>query len=168
MNIRHLARMARLTMLAALVGLAGTVGARADNPSLLDDFDYDKVMLIHPWPHAAHRLVIQVSDDRPELWNLALNNVEAVGAAMGKDNVQIVVVTYGPGLKMLLKDSVAAERITRIEAGGVEFDACWNTMQGMAKQSGHLPELLPTAVIVPAGVVRIMQLETHGYPYLRP
>jgi intracellular sulfur oxidation DsrE/DsrF family protein len=155
-------------MLAAILAVSGAAAAQAANPSMLEDFKYDEVVLIHPWPHAAHHLVVHVSDDRPELWNLALNNVQAVSAAFGRENVQVVVVAYGPGLKMLLKDSVAAERINALEAGGVEFDACWNTMQGMAKQSGTLPELLPTAVIVPAGVVRIMQLQTHGFAYLRP
>jgi intracellular sulfur oxidation DsrE/DsrF family protein len=155
-------------LLGVVLAVGFGVGAQAANPSMLDDFKYDEVQLIHPWPHAVHRLVVQISDDRPELWNMALNNIEATAAALGRDTVQVVVVTYGPGLKMLLKDSVAAERITAIEAAGVEFDACWNTMQGMAKATGKLPELLPVAVIVPSGVVRIMQLQTHGFAYLRP
>ena len=54
----------------------------------------------------------------------------------------------------------------RIRVSGL--DACHNTMEGMAKKLGHLPELVPQAVIVPAGVVRIMQLEHAGFEYLKP
>ncbi|MBU2837690.1 hypothetical protein HF673_18910, partial [Acidithiobacillus thiooxidans] len=48
------------------------------------------------------------------------------------------------------------------------FDACHNTMLQMAKKLGHLPKLVPSAVIVPAGIVRIMQLESHGFDYVKP
>ena len=82
--------------------------------------------------------------------------------------MRIVVVAYGPGLKMLFKDSAAAARIAEADAAGIEFDACNNTLQGMAKALGHTPELQPAAVIVPAGVVRIMQLEKSGFEYVRP
>jgi intracellular sulfur oxidation DsrE/DsrF family protein len=41
-------------------------------------------------------------------------------------------------------------------------------MEGMARKLGHMPELVPAAVVVPAGVVRLMQLEKAGFAYLRP
>jgi hypothetical protein len=42
------------------------------------------------------------------------------------------------------------------------------TSPEMAKKLGHMPELVPSAVIVPGGVVRIMQLEKAGFAYIRP
>lgn len=156
----------RGALIASLIGAAG--GASAANPSMLDSFDYDKPALLHPLPNAAQKLVVQISDERPELWNLLLNNVQATQTALGRDKVQIVVVAYGPGLRMLFKDSAVAARIAAADAAGVEFDACNNTLQGMSKALGHTPELLDQSMIVPAGVVRIMQLQTHGYSYLRP
>ncbi|WP_439097810.1 DsrE family protein, partial [Acidithiobacillus thiooxidans] len=80
----------------------------------------------------------------------------------------IVVVAFGPGLKMLVANSPVAKTIAAMNAEGVEFDACHNTMLAMAKKLGHLPKLVPSAVIVPAGIVRIMQLESHGFDYVKP
>ncbi len=155
-------------LLGAILAMTGAAAAKAANPSMLETFKYDAPDFAHPLPKALHRLVVQVSDDRPELWTMALNNVGATQAALGKDNVHIVVVTYGPGLKMIMTGSPVADRVAALDAAGVEFDACWNTMQGMQKATGKLPDLLPPAVIVPSGVVRIMQLQTHAFLYLRP
>ncbi|OZB31252.1 MAG: hypothetical protein B7X51_09220 [Pseudomonas sp. 34-62-33] len=84
-----------------------------------------------------------------------MNNAQNLLAALGAKKVQIVVVAFGPGLKMLLADSPLARRVAALDAQGVEFDACHNTMEGMARKLGHLPELVPAAVVVPAGVVRL-------------
>jgi intracellular sulfur oxidation DsrE/DsrF family protein len=38
----------------------------------------------------------------------------------------------------------------------------------MEKKEGHAIEILPEAVIVPSGVVRLMELQGKGWSYLRP
>lgn len=159
-------RWARIAITAALMSAAGL--AQAANPSMLESFNFETPTFIHQQPYAQYKMVIQVSEDDPYVWNLALNNAQNVLDYMGQEKVQIVIVTYGPGLRMLLKDSPVAERIASQDAEGIEFDACHNTMMGMAKKLGHLPELVPQAVIVPAGVVRIMQLEHAGFAYIKP
>ncbi|MHB1302943.1 MAG: hypothetical protein ACYCZB_05640 [Acidiphilium sp.] len=50
----------------------------------------------------------------------------------------------------------------------MEFDACHNTMMALARAFGHMPKLVKQAVIVPAGVVRVAQLEAHGFSYIKP
>ena len=67
-----------------------------------------------------------------------------------------------------LKNSPVAERLAAQNAEGIEFDACHVTMEGMAKKLGHMPVLAPRAVIVPGGVVRLMQLEKNGFAYVKP
>ncbi|MGH8705841.1 MAG: hypothetical protein ACREUO_10540 [Burkholderiales bacterium] len=52
-----------------------------------------------------YKLVIQVSDNDPAKWNLALNNARNVQADLGRNNVDIEIVAYGPGLNMLKDDS---------------------------------------------------------------
>lgn len=119
-------------------------------------------------PFATHHYVIQVSQDDPALWNLAMNNAQNLENHYGPDKVEVVVVAYGPGLKMLLADSPAAARITAQTTSGIEFDACENTMKGMAKKSGHMPKMNPSVKVVPAGVVRIGELEEQGFSYIKP
>ena len=64
----------------------------------------------------AHRLVIQVDQNDPAVMNLALNNATNVidyYRAKGED-VDVDVVTYGPGLHMLRDDtSPVKDRIRR-------------------------------------------------------
>ena len=58
------------------------------------------------------RVVFQVSDNDPAKWNLALNNARNVQQDLGKDNVQIEIVAYGPGLNMLKAES--KEEVVRL------------------------------------------------------
>ncbi|MDY0329200.1 MAG: hypothetical protein RBR52_01730 [Thiomonas sp.] len=161
-------RPARHLALAFALALAGFATAQAANPSMLNDFKFDAPTFIHKLPFAKYDVVLQVSEDDPERWALVLNNAQNILDAVGQENARVVVVAYGPGLKMLLKNSPQAKRIASQNEEGIEFDACHNTMEGMAKKLGHLPALVPQAVIVPAGVLRIMQLEHAGFEYIKP
>ncbi len=161
-------RLARHTLLAAGMAMGGMALAHAANPSMLRDFKFDHPTFVHKLPFAQYNLVLQISEANPALWNLTLNNAQNVLDYFGQDKARIVIVAYGPGLKVLLKNSPLAARIASEDAEGIEFDACHVTMEAMAKQLGHMPELVPQAVVVPGGVVRIMQLEKDGFAYLKP
>jgi len=112
-----------------------------------------------------NRLIVQVSDADPKKWALALNNVKNVQTDLGKANVEIELVAYGPGLGMLKMDSEVANRINEAMADGVKIIACENTMTNskIAKD-----DMLPKIGYVKAGVVEIMQKQQQGYAYLRP
>jgi len=122
-----------------------------------------------------HRIVIQVDQNDPEVMNLALNNAKNVIEAYRAKNedVNVEVVAYGPGLHMLRDDtSPVKDRIKEISEvsfpSNITFSACNNTKQGMEKREGHPITIIPQAHLVPAGVVRIMELEEQGYSYVRP
>lgn len=111
------------------------------------------------------KLVVQVSDSTPATWNLALNNVKNVQKDLGKDNVDVEIVAYGPGIGMLKADSEVANRINEAADAGVKVVACENTMKG---QKLTRDDMNARISYVPAGVVEIMQLQQKGYAYLRP
>jgi intracellular sulfur oxidation DsrE/DsrF family protein len=123
----------------------------------------------------AHRLVIQVNQNDPAVMNLALNNATNVidyYRAKGED-VNLDIVTYGPGLHMLRADtSPVQERIKTLKdyafPSKIQFSACNNTKEGMEKKEGHSINVLSEAVIVPSGVVRLMELQEEGWSYIRP
>ena len=124
---------------------------------------------------ANHRIVIQVSQNDPDRMKLALNNTEnAIKYYSGKgESVQIEIVAYGPGLNMLREDtSPVKDRIKAIEAsaigGDIHFSACHNTQMHMQQAEGHPIPIIPEATVVPAGVVRLTQLEEQGWSYIRP
>jgi uncharacterized protein len=122
-----------------------------------------------------HRIAIQVDQNDPQVMNLALNNATNVIEYYRGNNedVDIEIVAYGPGLHMLRADtSPVQDRIRRLKdlvfPGKIQFSACNNTKQGMEKAEGHAISLVPEATIVPAGVVRLMELQEQGWSYVRP
>jgi intracellular sulfur oxidation DsrE/DsrF family protein len=122
-----------------------------------------------------HRIAIQVDQNDPQVMNLALNNVtNIIEYYRGKnEDVDIDVVTYGPGLHMLRADtSPVQDRIKRLKdmafPGRIQFSACNNTKQGMEKAEGHAISVVPDATIVPSGVVHLMELQEQGWSYVRP
>ena len=88
---------------------------------------------------AKHRLAIHVDQNDPQLMNLALNNAtNVIEYYRGKnEEVEVDIVTYGPGLHMLRSDtSPVQDRLKRLKElafpSKIQFSACNNTRQGMA------------------------------------
>lgn len=146
-----------LIRLAVIALFAGPVAAMAASATGSDS---------HPF--AKYHYVIQVSQDNPARWTLAMNNAQNLLNYYGPSEVQVVIVAFGPGLKMLFKNSRVAERVQSEAMEGVKFDACHNTMKNMARKLGHMPVINSSARVVPAGVVRIGQLEGKGFAYIKP
>jgi intracellular sulfur oxidation DsrE/DsrF family protein len=114
---------------------------------------------------ARQAVVIQVSDNDPAKWNLALNNARNVQVDLGMDNVDVEVVAYGPGLAMLRSDSAVAQRIASASAQGVGVIACENTMKNTKVDRS---QILGGVKFVDAGVVHIMKRQREGWGYVRP
>lgn len=111
------------------------------------------------------KVVIQVSDNNPKKWNLALNNAENVQHDLGKSNVDIAIVAYGPGLPMLELQSITANRISNAIARGVKVIACENTMR---KDKLTKDDMLPNLSYTKSGVVYLVSKEAEGYSYIKP
>lgn len=117
---------------------------------------------------AKHKLVIQVSTDDVRTQNIALNNAVNLQKAMG-DDIEIEIVAYGPGLSMLTPKSPASKRVPDLALyENITFSACGNTMKKVAKKSGKDVTLVEGVKVVPAGVLRIMELQEQGWSYVRP
>jgi intracellular sulfur oxidation DsrE/DsrF family protein len=118
-------------------------------------------------PAAAQRarVVIQVSDSDQGKWNLALNNARNIQTDLGAANVDVEIVTYGPGIDMLKLDSPVGGRIGEATTAGVKVIACENTMRG---QKLTRADMLNGISYVPAGVVELMSRQQQGWAYIRP
>jgi uncharacterized protein len=122
-----------------------------------------------------HRIAIQVDQNDPVVMNQALNNAtNVIEYYQGKnEDVEVDIVTYGPGLHMLRVDtSPVQDGIKRLKdmvsPGKIQFSACNITKQGMEKTEGHAISILPETTMVPSGVVRLMELQEQGWSYVRP
>jgi len=94
------------------------------------------------------------------------NHLDGVG---GPNNVTIALVVHGQALRAF--HSAAAnpdlsKRVGQFSRAGLELAACGNTM---ASQNVTLRDLLPGFVVAErGGVVRIAELQSQGYLYIRP
>jgi intracellular sulfur oxidation DsrE/DsrF family protein len=120
-----------------------------------------------------HHVAIHVDENDPQVMNMALNNAKNLDSYYKSqgDDVVIEMVTYGPGLMMLIPGkSPVADRISTmsLEMDNISFAACGNTLKAMSAKAGHDIALMEEATVVPSGVVRLVQLQEEGYAYIRP
>jgi hypothetical protein len=150
-NRRGLLRAALASVSAALA--LGATQARAETQSTAPDkrkvvyhlADLDKVAFV--------------------LGNIQ-NHFDGMG---GPDKVTIALVVHGPALKAFHATSAnpdVTQRVARFARAGAQLTACGNTMKA---QEITLKDLLPGFVAADeGGVVRIAELQSQGYVYLRP
>ena len=116
-------------------------------------------------PAAKQRVVIQVSDNDPAKWTLALNNARNIQSDLGKENVLVEIVAYGPGLEMMKAESKVADRLAAALDSNVGLLACENTMQNTKVDKA---DIAGGVKFVPAGVTHIMKRQREGWAYIRP
>ena len=113
-----------------------------------------------------HRVAIQVNQDDPAVMNLALNNAEnIIEYYKGKgEDVDVEIVTYGPGLHMLRADtSPVKDRVKQIGQdkasfpARIVFSACDNTRRKMEKREGH-----PIPIVAQATIRAVRGGAAHG------
>jgi intracellular sulfur oxidation DsrE/DsrF family protein len=114
------------------------------------------------------KIVLQISDPNPLKQTLVLNVADNLKKLYGKDLVDVEIVAFGPGLRLLQKGNANSGRIKRLVGNGVQFSACAQTMKKMKKILGHQPELNSNAKVVDGGVVRILELIKKGYVLIKP
>ncbi len=110
-------------------------------------------------------MIFQVSDSDPAKWNLALNNVKNVQSDLGAANVDVEIVSYGPGIGMLQAKSAVSSRIDEALLSGVKVVACENTMKA---QKVERKDMVRGIDYVGAGVVELVQKQQQGWAYIRP
>ena len=112
-----------------------------------------------------HRVILQVSDNDPSKWRLALDNATNVQADLGKENVQIEIIAYGPGLEMLKSESKVADHLAGALDESVGLIACENTMTSTKVTKD---DMYSGIAYVKAGVTHIMKRQREGWAYIRP
>jgi intracellular sulfur oxidation DsrE/DsrF family protein len=94
------------------------------------------------------------------------NHLDGVG---GPDNVTIALVVHGQALRAFHAPAANPDltrHIGQFSNAGLELAVCGNTMKS---QKVGLADLLPGFVAADqGGVVRIAELQSQGYLYLRP
>ena len=120
-------------------------------------------------PFAEARVVLQISDSDPGKQTLVLNVANNLVKHYGPDRVDVEIVAFGPGLRLLFAENSNGDAIDRLARdSGVRFSACANTIAAMTRLRGAPPVISEHAREVSAGVVRIMDLVGEGYTLVKP
>jgi intracellular sulfur oxidation DsrE/DsrF family protein len=121
----------------------------------------------------AHKIAFHVDQNDADVMKLALNNSRNAFELynMRGEEVAMEIVAYSQGLHMLRDDTSPVKneiRELRKLVPQVAFGACNNTKTAMEKREGKPVPIIAEATIVPAGVVRLVELQEAGYAYIKP
>ena len=126
-----------------------------------------------PAESGQRNIVMHVNFTGDERLNFVLNNVENICDYYRDqgNEVAIRVVCHGPGLHLLRIDtSPVKERLLKMieNLDVLSLYACANTMERMARAEGRRPDIIEQAVLVPAGLPEIIELQRQGWIYIKP
>ncbi len=112
-----------------------------------------------------HKIVFELNAPAPSGWDQLFHNVENVQKIFAADGVQVEIVFFGKGLRMLLKSNAEyAERLKEAADKGVVLAACQNTMRQM-KITGD--DLFPFSTQVDSGVAELVRKQEAGFVYIK-
>jgi intracellular sulfur oxidation DsrE/DsrF family protein len=115
-----------------------------------------------------HQVVFQCNKADNDYFSHMLFSIGELIRKYG-DNVEVVVVCFGPGLHLLGKipgrpvDREHQQRAASLATYGVAFHACNNTMKALQWSA---EDLLPFAEVVPIGSEDLMLLQERGFAYI--
>ena len=119
-------------------------------------------------PFAEQKFVLQISDMDPSKQTLVLNVAGNILNAYGQDQVDVEIVAFGPGLRLLFEGNANEDRIDSLAASGVRFFACQNTINNMSATLGQPVKINSHASSGKGGIVRIKELVDQGYMLAKP
>lgn len=119
---------------------------------------------------ADRKMVIQVNSKDPITQKMALNSAKNLKKLLGKDAVDVEIVVYGPGIKMLESTGRSADKVKSLMADyGVNVSVCNGALKAYAKRhGGNELDVISGVSTVKTGAIRILELQEQGYSYLRP
>lgn len=144
---------ARIFLLAVVIAVSSVSGFAEETEDLK--------------PFAEVHVVLQLSDQENEavVLDVANNLIKNYG---GPDVIDIEIVTFGKGIRLMYADSEHETRIASLVDNGVRFYVCENTLDTIERKTGKRPVISEHADYVRAGVARIIDKVGEGYTLVRP
>jgi len=112
------------------------------------------------------QIVFSVTEGDDTAINHVLSSANNVLKFYGPERVQMEIVAYSGGIRMLLKSNPKiAERVRTLMLYDVTFIACGNTMR-----TKHIKEaeLIGGSEVVTAGIVEMIERVKEGWIYIKP
>lgn len=112
------------------------------------------------------QIVFSVTEGSDEAINHVLSSANNVLKFYGPEKVEMEIVAYSGGIRMLLKsDPKIAERVRTLMLYDVTFVACGNTMR---TKNITEEQLIQDTEVVTAGIVEMIERVKEGWVYIKP
>lgn len=115
-------------------------------------------------PAKTHRVLFALTSGEEGDWNLLIGNIHNLMSGLPAGSVEVEVVAYSSGLNLVKKGSSAAAEVEALEAKGVRFAACQNSMRA---QHVTVADLIPGVEPVPSGIVEVVTKQEQGWTYIK-
>lgn len=121
--------------------------------------------------YGKQKVVYHINTDDDKTINAALGNVQNHIQAVGKENVEMVVVMHGNGVDLLKKankDPDLQSKVINLKNQKVAMKVCGITLQ--KKNIDYKNDLFDVGKedVVPSGVAELARLQGKGYVYVKP
>lgn len=121
--------------------------------------------------YGKQKVVYHINTNDDKTLNAALGNVQNHINAVGKDNIDMVVVMHGNGVDLLKKankDADMQSKVINLKNQKVRMKVCGVTLK--KKNIDYKNDLFDVAKedIVPSGVAELARLQGQGYVYIKP
>lgn len=130
-------------------------------------------MLQAAWLAPAHaetpryKLILQVSEDSTDKMEMVLNHAKHVQDTLGRDNVAIQIVAFGPGVKTLRYYTPLDDEMKEMYHRGVRFVVCEKSLYAAKLKRTDLIRTFNLST-VPSGVAEITVRQAEGWAYVAP
>jgi uncharacterized protein len=114
-----------------------------------------------------YKLMLQVSEDSTDKLKLALTQAQYVQDTLGRDNVAIQIVAWGPGVKTLRYYSPLADELKEMHDRGVRIVVCEKSLYAAKLKRTDLVRNFNLAT-VPSGLAEITVRQAEGWTYAAP
>jgi intracellular sulfur oxidation DsrE/DsrF family protein len=114
-----------------------------------------------------YKLMLQVSEDSTDKMKLALTHAKNVQDTLGRDNVAIEIVTWGPGVKTLRYYTPLGDELKDMHHRGVRIIACEKSLYAAKLKRTDLISSFPVSS-VPSGLAEITVRQAEGWTYAAP
>lgn len=109
------------------------------------------------------RVVFHLSD--LDKWPVALANVKNLITASEETHVEVLINSKAVAAFVKPESMEWLEQLSGLQARGVHFLVCANSLKGHQIDPDKLPQGILT---VPVGVLALVEKQTEGYAYIKP
>jgi len=112
------------------------------------------------------KIIFTITEDSEYALSHILSTANNVLKVYGPENVDMKIVAYSKGIKLLLKENISrVKRVETLMQYDVMFIACKNTMRTKNIDEN---DLIDGTEVVTAGVVELIERIKLGWVYIKP